>query len=256
MSSLLKKWLKRETLTVLSPAQQSIVMKLQDWLREHRMLRVSLLGDTQSYQSLVVALQPDRNCFVIDELFPRYQGSLALVGQTLKVALKDHGREVYLQCHCLAETMHQGLPAYALKIPQHLMQTQRRRGYRALVSGAMRQSEVVLRVVSASVDAHMPTLSGIVKDVSIWGVGLVVQGDWREKLMVSQHLGAQIMVEDLLQAEVFLEIKNIRYDSQTHLTTLGCVFVSIAQQLQAQLQRKITEIQRLHVRQLRDSQVV
>ncbi len=256
MPSLLKKWLKREPQAVLSPAQQSIMLKLQEWLGEHRRLGVSVLGDSQSYQSLIVALQPERNCFLIDELFPRYSGAINLVGQTLKLALRDHGRELYLQCDCLAETIHQGLPAYTLKIPQHLMQIQRRRGYRALVMGLMRQSEVMLKVVSPSVDAPTTIISGMVKDVSMWGVGMVVHNDLRPTLSVGLHLSAQIMIEDLLQTEVLLEIKNIRYDSVTKMTTLGCVFLSIAQQVQSQLQRKIIEIQRIQVRHLRDSQVM
>ena len=256
MPSLLKKWLKREPQVVLSPAQQSILVKLQDWQREHRKLTVSILGDSLTYQSLIVALQPERNCFLIDEFFPRYAGILPLPGYTLKVSLRDHGREMYVQCHCLAETLYQGIPAYALKIPQHLMQTQRRRGYRAMVAGHIHQQEVLLRAVSTTADAPTLMLNALVKDVSIWGVGLMVNDDLREKLKVGLHLVANIAVHDLLDTEVFLEIKNIRYDAQTAISTIGCVFISMAQPVQSQLQRKILEIQRIQARNLHNSQVI
>jgi c-di-GMP-binding flagellar brake protein YcgR len=256
MPSILKKWFRRELPVVLSPAQKTTMVKLEQWLRERRKLSVSILGDHQSYQSLMVALQPERNCFLMDELFPYYAGQLSLVGQTLKVSLREHGREMYVQCHCLAETTHQGLPAYVLKIPQHLMQTQRRRGYRALIAGQIQQNDVILRLASTALDAQTVLISALVRDVSIWGIGLMVQKDLREIIKVGLHTVANIAIQDFLNAEVFLEIKNIRYDENTAVTTLGCVFLSMAQPVQSQLQKKITELQRTQVRQLYDSQVV
>jgi c-di-GMP-binding flagellar brake protein YcgR len=256
MPSRLNKWFKREPKAVLTPAQQLMLVKLQEWQREHRKLSVSITGDNQTYQSLIVTLQPEKNCFLIDEFFPLFTGPLSLVGQEFKVSLREHGRDIYFQCHCFDEAFYQGLPAYSLSIPQHFIQTQRRRGFRALIAGHVLQNEVTVKLVATQMDAQSAFISAWVKDISIWGIGLIVHDDLREKMNVGLHSVANIMIQDLLNAEVFLEIKNIRYDEKTAMTTLGCVFLSMDPALQKQLHKKIIEIQRLQMRQLHNSHVV
>lgn len=254
MASLFKIWQKPDRKHPLSPGQKEILFKLQEWQREHRLLRVSIMGDNQFYQSVIIGINPEASLFVIDDLFPRYQGSLPLIDQTLKIALRDQGRELYLQCHCLDSTLHEGLPAYQLKIPQHLMQIQRRRGYRAEILG--QHNEGILQPVSNSADKVIEVMPCHVKDVSVWGIGLTVDQDVRQKISIGQHFGAQLMIEDLLQATILLEIKNVRYDPLAGQTTLGCTFLSIQQPIKAHLQRKINELQRLQVREMRANQVV
>lgn len=132
-------------------------------------LLIKVNDQPQLFQSIVLSSNRLNNILIMDELFP--QNDIVLSKKAvLCCELHEKGEVTSFAAEFIKKTEYHGTSALLMSYPSSINCTQRRNNYRLpLKSG---------QLISAKLNADFqPLLSGIVKDISLHGLRINIQGN-------------------------------------------------------------------------------
>ncbi|PIE41086.1 MAG: hypothetical protein CSA49_05240 [Gammaproteobacteria bacterium] len=222
-------------------------------MRDHRMLRLRVQGDTHTYQTMLLEVNTDEGYLLIDEPFP-FDGILN--GDFRQNVVLEYEREGFTTVISSVVEMRieEGSDKYfRLEWPK-IEEQQRRKQYRLPMTQHWKNS--------ASLSGLVDQQANAILDLSSSGIRIAFEGDQMETVYagacledVCLHLqGCEPMV-------LTLDITHCHYDlnvdtGKVQTTVAGARFVGLDYQEHQAIQRFILSVQRIARRRELDQQVM
>lgn len=210
-------------------------------IKDHRiLLSVRVPGHEGTYNSLLLEVDADRQCILLDELNPRTgHDLLAQVGQ-VRVHCQCQGVELSFICPVEIGQGREGISFYKAALPAYINYLQRRRNYRVRVTFDMQ------------VPVHLPVdeehiVDGQLFDVSVGGIGFNI--DLKTELERGQILeNCNIELSNKESLHTPLEVRFIQPDPQQRIQRIGAAFVNLEPAQEHAIRRFVTQLERTILR--------
>ncbi len=149
-------------------ALREVYLNLFDVQRSHALIDVAIDGVDAHYQSIILAVDPERATITIDELFPA--GFIGLPGQPVTVTVRlDGSRRLTFNTHIVNRRDDENaIDSYVLALPASLDYNQRRGAFRLQMGSGW-------AVVSEFRAPDQQHCSARVRDLSSTGIRLELQ---------------------------------------------------------------------------------
>ena len=135
-------------------------------LKENRsLLRITLPGSTESFNSAILDVTPEQHYLIIDELNPVNGHQLLLEAGRLNASAQLRGVDMRFDSALESAGESKGVAFYRIALPLTLDYLQQRAHYRAKVSMAKAIEISIVRT-------NGETYSGYLNDISIGGIGI------------------------------------------------------------------------------------
>lgn len=208
-------------------------------LNHHEWIDVNVCRTEQSYQSLILAIDPDQKEILIDDLFPK-QGRPALeAGDRLEISCRAKRSPINFFTRLLAQETRDGEIAWRLELPEEIGLTQSRGSYRVYV-----ESEVGLEIDIPVDGQTLPAVRVI--NLSTDGIKLSFPQEVEQQLRASPHFaGCLIRLPTDYYIDCEIELRNL-YPLRTpfhHILAGGKMVVANPQQ-RVKLQQYLASVQR------------
>lgn len=217
---------------------RNIYMTLIKFQRNHNLVQVKFKGDDVTYQSMILRVNPEAQYLYIDELFPKNDGFIGLEGHTITVFVKERGMTVSFDSKILKRGTENGALYYKIELPTEIDKQQRRGAFRI-------QVDKTVDVGVQSLNMNEERLVAKIKDISITGVRLEIEGDYK-------NIRSGSVLRDLVvrygNGEAFtcnLDVRNCQtYEDPHHHTLVGGQFLDLSGEDKKNLERFILKTQR------------
>ena len=232
--------------------RQKDYLKLFQLMRAHRLLQMRVVGDTQSYQTVLLEVNGEQGCLVIDEPFP-YDGVLSgSVKQTVVLEYERDGFCTRFYAVVEARIEEDGDKYYQLSWPEKVEEIQRRDQFRLDLSGVWTQQVAVRGVKDQKITAVM--------DLSPTGLRVAMAGNQVESVYAGSYL-QNILLEfpGSTPIQCHLDITHCHYvpnvdSGQVETTIAGGRLEGLTDRERQAIQRFIYAMQRAKLREQLDTE--
>ena len=210
-----------------------IVDLLQRVLDSRAVLSVHLKDDNNRYSSAILAIEPDTDSILIDELNPK-QGHdrLAKVRQ-MNISARLAGVSVYFKTELSKIEEENGIALYRIPIPERILYEQKRGAFRVNIGAGM-----VIPVFFSNPEL---SLEGTLTDLSSTGAGAFIENQEIEK---GTKLRCTIRPEEGESVSGEFEIRFSKYDDAHKQYRVGGQFMNLTPQQRTQMERFVMSLQR------------
>jgi len=216
--------------------RKRIIAVLEQLKASHELLSVSVAGCRTTATSAILALNENRNCFMLDELSLPEAHRAFLERRKAVIRGRLHGMELRFVCHLLRAGSEGGIALYEAAIPTRVQSVQRRAHFR-------------LRLIpSLAIPVNVPrlegnTVTGEAFDLSSGGIGVLLRT--RNTPRRGQILpGVSISLPGSRPLSANIEVRFARLDSAHHMLRLGGRFVGLDRKQERKLALFLAEQQR------------
>lgn len=207
-------------------------------LRDQRvLLSVRVPGHDETFNSLLLQVDPDKNIVLLDELNPKAGHELVKESKQIRVKCQCQGIELGFLCSVEVGKDKSGISIYRAALPDSITYMQRRGSYRVRVGMSM-SVPIVLPSETSQTD-----IEGHLFDLSIGGLGAnlpmeppLKHGQIIETCTISLPKNESIQVE--------LEIRFVRLDEQHRTQRIGAAFLHLDTQQKNRIRRFVTHLER------------
>ncbi len=229
-------WQKVDERPVTTAPVSDELMQLFRLRREHRLLRVRVRGQDEVFQSLLVDIDLDKQCLLLDEPFPNSWPLASWLDRRIKVDTMESGFSTAFEAKVIGLDQQGRSPVLRLGIPQDISTAQRRHNFRVTVDETIPVQALLSLEGIGKVAAD-------VLDLSARGVRLRVIGLYPE---LAQNFKVQLRLErdKIIQSE--LTVKNFLMDeSDDGVTIVGGTLSGINPAEVRHIERFLIRVQRL-----------
>lgn len=198
------------------------------------LVNVRIAGLSGDYRSAVLAVDPARSRFQLDELHPERGHREVAPGRELRVVSFVEGVEMRFQATVEQVDVDGGIAYYELAYPDEIRYHQRRQHVRVPVRMALQQS-AVLRDEERELTLRL-------LDLSAGGIGAHVVKGGEVRVGERWELDLRLRNEPALKTRV--EIRFAQQDRVSHRQRLGARFLDLPAAETGRLQRLVLAIQR------------
>jgi c-di-GMP-binding flagellar brake protein YcgR len=221
---------------------EQVVIRLQQLVEERSFVDVRFPARaSNTYQSLILKVDPLERYVLIDELFPAHGAFFVSPGDEVEVTSVRRGVPVRFTTWVKSISIDEadGIPAYRLALPDAVEAKQRRKSFRVSVD-----IDAGIRLRIRGPDANK--LLCTVQDLSYGGVGFTCQGNLTERLRASNQLrNCLLTIPGLPDIACDLEVRTFEFRRTPYRhTVVGARFESLASAAEKQLEQYLVLLQR------------
>lgn len=213
------------------------IISLLRRIRDHKvLLSVRVPGYDETFNSLLLDVNADRNTILLDELSPLRGHALICQVLELRARCQCQGVELSFACKVEVGQSKSGIAFYRAALPEAMSYLQRRGNFRVHVG------------VSLPVPMHLPIegatmIDGGLTDLSMGGFGANIKSGYKFKHgQVIEHCLLELPKGESLETEI--KIRFVRDDPEHHLQHIGASFCKILPQQEQLLRRFVTQLER------------
>jgi c-di-GMP-binding flagellar brake protein YcgR len=228
---------------------EQVVIRLQQLVEERAFVDVRFPGRaSNTYQSLILKVDPLERYVLIDELFPAHGAFFISPGDEVDVTSVRRGIPVRFTTWVKSISIDEadGIPAYRLALPDAVEAKQRRTHFRVNLDP---DAGVKLRIRGPEASRLLCT----VQDLSHGGIGFSCQGNLSERLRENNQLRDSVLnIPGAPDIPCSLEVRTFEFRRVPYRHTIvGARFDTLTPAAEKQLEQFLVLIQR---QQRRDSQ--
>jgi len=219
------------------------VLRLQQLALDHTFVDVRFPERAgNSYQSLILNVNPDEGYLLIDEFFPSSDNILVSPGDEVEITSQRKGMPVsfstVVQSICIDDG--DGMPAYRLEIPDSVEARQRRRHFRVQV-----EPDAGIKVRIPNDDNT--TLLCTVHNLSYSGIGFSTGGNIAQQLETQRIFSnALLTLPSEVTIQCKIEVMSYEFKRMPYRHTLiGGKFSAISSSNQKKLDQYLATMQRI-----------
>jgi len=210
-----------------------------DNLRQQRIMLRAHVDDGRVFHTFLLAVRPDKDHLVIDQLTPPPEEGALARGTELRLSAKMGGLLLRFDTHVRARGEKDGEILYKLDYPERVERRQRRRFFRVPVPLDFDYT--------AKLDlGSRSTIEGEVADLSANGVAIRVEGKLPEDLQPEARIPQAHLQLDGLTLSSPLTIRNLRRINDKRWL-LGCRFEALTPAQENQLNRVVATLERVYL---------
>lgn len=212
-------------------------IQLHQAMRQRSFIEVKLGGADVVYQSMILAVDPEEQTLLIDELFPA--GFIGLPGQSVQISIRQKaGRKIKFSSVILEQHSHQDTPLYVLKLPLELEVDQRRNAYRLPIGKGIAVESSFTGPNDQRYPARLCNLSstGISMEVEVEDPSAFHYDDSLTNVafdFAGMNIGCELVVRNIMASE-----------PDHNRLMIGAEFVDLSPVEQLGLERSIMRVQR------------
>lgn len=219
-----------------------VLIRLQQLIEERSFVDVRFPGKgNNTYQSLIIKVDPLERYVLIDELFPAHGALFITPGDEVEVTSVRKGIPVKFTSWVKAVSLDEadGYPAYRLALPEAVEAKQRRTYFRVRIDS---DAGVKLKIRGPERERLLCT----VQDLSFGGLGFTCQGNLTDALRANNQLGNSILsIPGVQDISCDLEARSFEFRRRPYRHTLvGARFLALTGAAEKQLEQYLTLIQR------------
>jgi c-di-GMP-binding flagellar brake protein YcgR len=207
--------------------------RILDGLINSRSLLTIIIGDKEHefYSSAVLAVYPDEQQFVMDELNPEIGHKRLLESGTLKAYALLKGVKVFFSATMRMVSTKDGISYYVFSFPDYIYYEQQRNHYRVRVMGVSHNA------------INIDEIEGRLVDLSLGGIG--AQFPAGTELQQGQQIhNVQLQLPDGNSIECDLEICSVMPLNDNKHVRIGAKFIQLEKNRERQLQRIVNHLER------------
>jgi len=228
---------------------EQVVIRLQQLVEERAFVDVRFPGRaSNTYQSLILKVDPLERFVLIDELFPAHGAFFISPGDEVEITSVRRGIPVRFTTWVKAISIDEadGIPAYRLALPDAVEAKQRRTHFRVSVDP---DAGVRMKIRGPEASKLLCT----VQDLSHGGVGFSCQGNLSDRLRENNQLRDSLLsIPGAQDISCNLEVRTFEFRRAPYRhTVIGARFDTLSPIAEKQLEQFLVLIQR---QQRRDSQ--
>lgn len=195
--------------------------------QNRQLLEVRWGSSSRRYQSLILAVDVERELIWIDELFP--QQLVLDVGDSITLRHHRKGEELVIETHVVAMANQFGAQGIALSLPEQIQWQPRRRQPRFALGGAA----TLVKIRTLGADACY----GKLQDISTGGFSVSISGNLLGQLRHGALLPVcEMMLDDQLQIRCKGRVCAFRIEREPYRNTRICVeFVDLPEKTRIEL---------------------
>lgn len=221
---------------------EQVVIRLQQLVEERSFVDVRFPGRmSNTYQSLILKVDPAEGYVLIDELFPAHGAFVISPGDEVEITSVRRGIPVRFSSWVKSISIDEadGIPAYRLALPEAVEAKQRRRFFRV---GVTEDAGLRLRIPGP----EGARLACTVQDLSHGGIGFSCPGNLGEMLRENNRLrDCRLGIPGIADIACDLEVRAFEFRRQPSRHTLvGARFDGVAPPAQKQLEQYLVMVQR------------
>ena len=227
---------------------EQTVIRLMQMVEERRFVDVRFPGRADNtYQSLILRVDPLERYVLIDELFPAHGAFFIAPGDEVEITSVRKGIPVRFSTWVKSISIDEqdGIPAYRLALPDAVEAKQRRKNFRVPVDP---DAGVRLRIRGPEGNKLLCT----VHDLSHNGIGFSCQGNLSDRFRENSMLRACVLnIPGVADIACDVEVRSFEFHRQPYRhTTAGARLEGLSTSAEKQLEQFLVLIQR---QQRRDS---
>lgn len=206
---------------------------------------ISMEGTTEAFSTSIIDVQIDKNCIIIDELFPEYGNELLIKKNKIKLSTRFNGIHLAFELRGIKPGSSRNIAYYKVTIPHRIYYPQRRSSPRIQIISL---NTPFSGISSRSKDA----VSGTTFDLSRTGIGISIPNN-RARIQRGDLIkNCKIDLDDaILKFDL-----TIRFIKKTNKTTgsllIGGYFGNISAKDQNKLEHYVASIERKEIRNQKD----
>lgn len=205
-------------------------------------LIVKLDNHLQTFQSTIITIDKENKKLTVDELFPKPEFKIS-EGTLLHFSFHQNGELTTFSSTFSSHTHPNGLPAILTSYPFDIKHEQRRNNFRLVLKSGQTPSAKLT-------PSYQPILSGIVKDISSYGLRINIQGNENDTLKKGDILkSCHINLDKNKSIECQLTVRSKRFYSRPYRhTQIGTEITDIQLTDRNELNHYVSQQQRLQCR--------
>lgn len=196
---------------------EQTVIRLQQMVEERSFVEVRFPGRADNtYQSLILKVDPLERYVLIDELFPAHGAFFISPGDEVEITSVRRGIPVRFSTWVKSISIDEadGIPAYRLALPDSVEAKQRRRNFRVPIDA---EAGVRLRIRGPEGNRLLCT----VQNLSHGGVGFTCQGNLGDNLREAPLLrNSSLSIPGLADIVCDLEVRSFEFRRQPYRYTV------------------------------------
>jgi c-di-GMP-binding flagellar brake protein YcgR len=221
---------------------EQTIIRLQQLVEERSFVEVRFPDRAQNtYQSLILKVDPQERVVVIDELFPAHGAFFISPGDEVEITSVRRGIPVRFNTWVKSISLDEsdGFPAYRLALPDVVEADQRRKHFRVSVDP---DAGVRLRIRTPEGDKLLCT----VQDLSHNGIGFTCQGNLTDNLRENNLLrGSVLNIPGVADITCDVEVRSFEFRRQPYRhMMIGARLDGLSTSAEKQLEQFLVLIQR------------
>jgi c-di-GMP-binding flagellar brake protein YcgR len=224
--------------------KQFVIKVLKELHAKHTPLLIHFRGVSQQFVSIILEINIEKNCIVLDEFSPKEGHDLAIKKLPFRVSSSDHGiAVVFTGVVAMAgmepDPVKKAVAYYVVPIPTHLEYRQRRDSFRVHITSI---TPIRFKIQMPALD--LPHI--MVTDVSLTGIALSVEGNYEERIHKMDILERCTLgyEQETILDNIQIEIRFSKFDPDKNHTHLGARFLKLPVHTQRAMNTFITLLQR------------
>jgi c-di-GMP-binding flagellar brake protein YcgR len=204
----------------------------------HALVSIQYGKDTHFYTTVILAIQPDENCFLIDAPDIAAWHTQLQAGANLQLLGRLAGVRIQCQVALLESLAAEDKAVYRVMLPRQLLYKQRRRHFRAQIND------------DKSLAIHLPlsikqNIQGYVVDISASGVCTRIDFSDASSLTMEQAIRhARIALPDKQMLTCDLMLRSVRHYPEKGFSLIGGEFQHIPPHQQHHIERLVAALDR------------
>ncbi len=212
-------------------------LQLHQAQRQRSFIEVKVKGDDVVYQSIILALDPEEQTILIDELFPT--GFVGMAGQRVSISIRQKaGRKLAFDSVIKEQYKDDGTPIYVLAMPKDMERDQRRSAYRLPISRTM-------NIESHFTGPDQQRYLAKLRNVSSTGISIEVEAEDAAEFHYNDQLTEVAFDFAGTNIDCELAVRNVEVTESDHPRVLiGAEFIDLPYLEKNGLEKSIMRIQR------------
>jgi len=205
----------------------------------HTLINVSLPDSSETFSSVFLNIDIEKQLVTIDELIPLRGHALLTRSRTATIHTRLRGVNISFTTEMVGSGHASGAAFYQLRLPVNLKYSLQRAFYRAEV-GANRHFPVLL-----GQDEQDPVLEGMLYDISAGGIGFKISDEAATALSISdryEHSQITLCTNKVIECKI--EIRFIGEKAKARLRFIGASFINLNKADEDVIARFVAELDR------------
>ncbi|MCK4742524.1 MAG: flagellar brake protein [Sulfuriflexus sp.] len=212
---------------------------------ERTLVKISIVGTKNSFNSMLVNVNADAQTILLDVLHPEAAHKKLLEKKKFILNVEQNGIKISFKGAVKKIIIDDDKPAYLIDFPKKILYQQRRQAFRAPIG------RDTLLEITLTDKKTKKTSKGIINNVS--REGLCLQFDHTEKFNFNKfmHLSSQFLTTENVEIICDVEIRNITDDSVHRHTKVGVQFKTLDKQQRQHIQNFALQMERKMIKRQR-----
>jgi c-di-GMP-binding flagellar brake protein YcgR len=191
----------------------------------------------QHFQSMILDINPEKNCVTIDELYPKGEAGIVSAGEAVEISCRSKGLNLRFISHIEQVNSEDDAPSYDIELPGTIQQQQNRNNFRVTMPD------------DAGVKLYLALNTEImcsVLNLSASGIGFYIAGNYTGELEKQGQLDNCVLeLPDLTTLRCNIDIRSIEFKNRPNPRTIVGARISDMQiPEQKKLEQFLASIQR------------